>query len=74
MAQMGDDAQQEAHPTDERAHDPGALDNYILPEISSLRLSKVHNGSCKPIVDKMKAERLAPKFNERVHERSSRRS
>jgi integrase len=38
----------------------GALDNYILPEIGSLRLSKVHNGSCKPIVDKMKAERLAP--------------
>src|SRR5271169_822959 len=38
----------------------GALDNYILHEIGSLRLSKVHNGSCKPIVDKMKAEGLAP--------------
>jgi hypothetical protein len=37
----------------------GALDNYILPVIGKLPLSKVHNGSCKAIVEKMKANGLA---------------
>ena len=36
-----------------------ALDNYILPEIGELPLSKVHNGTCRPIVDAMKAEGLS---------------
>jgi hypothetical protein len=39
---------------------PGALDNYILPEIGSLRLSKVHNSTCEAIVEKIKAGGLAP--------------
>lgn len=36
-----------------------ALDNYILPVVGDLPLSKVHNGTCKPIVDAMKKEGLS---------------
>jgi len=36
-----------------------ALENYINPIIGDLTLDKVHNGTCKPIVDVMKEKGLA---------------
>jgi integrase len=36
-----------------------ALRNYINPVIGSLPLSKIHNGTCKPIVEAMKKAKLS---------------
>ena len=36
-----------------------ALRNYINPHIGNLPLSKIHNGTCKPIVEAMKKAKLS---------------